>query len=240
MEGQDELATVLSDFARSVQQEKDAQSTLVEVVRAAIELVPGCDEASISVVLGRRRMKSEAASGDLARDVDALQERFQEGPCLDAAYEKATVRLSDMATETRWPRFTRAALESGVAAMLSFQLFVAGDNLGALNLFSRKAHAFTDESEHVGLMLAAHAAVAYSAALQKDRMARGMLTQQAISQAQGILMERYKITSHQAFTVLVRSSQHTNVKLRDLATRLTQTGELAGHDAPSSGGVRTR
>ena len=238
MDGQDELAELLSSFARSVEQEKDPHSTLAEVVRAAIGLVPGCDEASISVVLGRRKVKSEAASGDLARAVDALQERFEEGPCLEAAYEHATVRLTNMAKERRWPRFTEAALECGVGAMLSFQLYVDGDNLGALNLFSRQADAFTNESEHIGLMFAAHAAVAYSAALHRDRMTRGLLTQQAIGQAQGILMERHKITDDQAFTVLVRASQQANVKLRDLATRLTRTGELPEQDAPVSGGRR--
>ena len=70
-------------------------------------------------------------------------------------------------------------------------------------------------------------------------MARGMLTQQVIGHAHGILMERYKITSDQAFTVLVRASQQANVKLRDLALRLTQTGELAGHDDLSHGDART-
>ena len=240
MHGEDELAGVLSDFARTVEQQKDTHSTLVEVVRAAIELVPGCDDASISVVLGRRKVRSEAASGDLARDVDALQERFHEGPCLDAAYEHATVRLSDMATESRWPKFTKAARERGVGAMLSFQLYVDGDNLGALNLYSRKADAFTDESEHVGSMFAAHAALAYSAALEKDRMSRGLLTQQAIGQAQGILMERYKITDDQAFTVLVRASQRANVKLRDVAGRLTRTGEWSGQDRPLARESETR
>lgn len=225
-EGEDELAALLSDFARNAEQVQDAPATLAEIVRAAIDLVPGCDEASISVVLGRRKVRSEAASGDLPRTVDALQEGLGEGPCLDAAYKHATVRVTDMASEQRWPRFAPAALAQGAAAMLSFQLYVDGDDLGALNLFSRHAGAFTDESEHVGLMFAAHAAVAYSAARDKDRMARGLLTQQVIGQAQGILMERYKLTESRAFTVLVRASQENNIKLRDLATRLTRTGEL--------------
>ena len=110
--------------------------------------------------------------------------------------------------------------------MLSFQLYVTGDDLGALNLFSRQAGAFTDESEHVGLMLAAHAAIAYGAARKEERMARGLLTQQVIGQAQGILMERHKITEERAFAVLVRASQHTNIKLRDLAVRLATSGAL--------------
>lgn len=224
VQSQDSLAKLLSTFVRSAEH-LDPDETLVEVVRSAVELVPGCDEASISVVLGRRQVTSEAASGELPTAVDALQQRLQQGPCLDAAYQHATVRVSDMATETRWPLFTQAALAEGAAGMLSLQLYVKGDDLGALNLFSRQAGAFTDESEHVGLMFAAHAAVAYSVARRQDRMTRRLLTQQVIGQAQGILMERYKLTDDGAFALLVRASQHGNVKLCDLAVQLVRSGE---------------
>lgn len=227
LDGEDALAERMSTFARAAN-DLDPYATLVEVVLAAVALVPGCDEASISVVLGRRKVTSEAASGDLPRAVDALQERLQEGPCLDAAYLHTTVLVADMATETRWPRFSRGALAAGAAGMLSLQLYVKGDDLGALNLFSRRAGAFTDESEHVGLMLAAHAAVAYSAARREERMTRGLLTQQVIGQAQGILMERHKLTGDRAFALLVRASQHENVKLRDLAAQLVRSGEWRG------------
>ncbi|QTE28599.1 hypothetical protein [Pengzhenrongella sicca] len=79
-DGQDELAAQLREFARTVQQQPDPHETLVEIVRAAVALVPGCDEASISVVLGRRHVTSEAASGELPAIVDALQEGLGEGP----------------------------------------------------------------------------------------------------------------------------------------------------------------
>ena len=226
--GHDELASLLSSFARTVQREGAPHATLVEIVRAAIELVPGCDEGSISVVLGRNKVTSEAASGELPRQVDALQGRLRQGPCLDAAYEHSTVRVADMSTETRWPEFTSAALECGAAGMLALQLYVEGDDLGALNLFSRQAGAFTDESEHVGLMFAAHAAVAYASARKSARMARGLGTQQLIGQAQGILMERHKVTDDHAFAILVQASQHTNVKLRDIAAQLVESGDLEG------------
>lgn len=241
-DGRHGLAEMFSHFACTAEQ-LSPHETLVEVVRSAVELVPGCDEASISVVIGRRRVSGEASSGALPTAVDALQERLQQGPCLDAAYEHATVRVSDMATETRWPLFAKAALAEGAAGMLSIQLYVKGDDLGALNLFSRQAGAFTDESEHVGLMFAAHAAVAYSVARREDRMTRGLTTQQLIGQAQGILMERHKVTDTRAFEMLVRASQHTNVKLRDIAAQLVQSGELQlprQIQAPEADGVTTR
>lgn len=224
-QGRDQLATVFAEFARSAQHQADPHLTLVEIVRAAVELVPGCDEGSISVVLGRRAVTSEAASSELPRVVDALQEKFG-GPCLDSAYEEQTVRVPDMASETRWPAFSAAAAEAGAAGMLSFQLYVEGDNLGALNLFSRTAGAFTDESEHVGLLFAAHAAVAYASSQQEAKMTQTVASRQLIGQAQGILMERHKVTAEASFAMLVRASQQRNIKLRDLAAQLTRGGEL--------------
>jgi AmiR/NasT family two-component response regulator len=46
-----------------------------------------------------------------------------------------------------------------------------------------------------------------------------------IGQAQGILMERERITADQAFDILRRASQHLNIKLRDIAQQLVDTGE---------------
>ncbi|MGJ7439710.1 GAF and ANTAR domain-containing protein [Aquipuribacter sp. MA13-6] len=225
-DGLDELAAQFSRFARTAEQQDDPHETLVEIVRAAVEVVPGCDEGSISIVLGRRRVTSEAASGELPSVVDAIQERLGEGPCLDSAYQHVTVRVPDMAAEERWPRFTAEAVAAGALGMMSFQLYVAGDDLGALNLFSRRAGAFDDESEHVGLLFAAHAGVAYATARERESLTRTVETRHVIGQAQGILMERHKVTSEQAFAMLVRVSQHRNEKLRRVAQRLVDSGQI--------------
>lgn len=224
--GKDALAVQFSDLARALQQQDDPQRALAEIVQAAVAVIPGVDEGSISVVTARRRVRSEAASGELPRLVDELQERTGQGPCLDAAYRHETVRVADMASEPRWPLFTAGALAFGAAGMLSFQLFVEGENLGALNLFSRRAGAFNDESEHVGLLFASHAAVAYAAVRQQAGLVRSVATRQLIGQAQGIVMERHKLTDRQAFALLVQASQHGNVKLRDIAEQLVRSGSL--------------
>ena len=111
---------------------------------------------------------------------------------------------------------------------LSLQLFVEGDNLGALNLYARQPHAFGEESEDVGLLLAAHAAVAVAGARAEEHLRRAVDSRDLIGQAKGILMERYKITADQAFQVLARVSQQTNRRLADVADELTQTGSVPG------------
>jgi hypothetical protein len=55
------------------------------------------------------------------------------------------VQIEDMSTETRWPRFVRRATALGVRSMVSFQLFVRSENLGALNLHGDGAGVFTDD-----------------------------------------------------------------------------------------------
>jgi hypothetical protein len=223
--GLNPLAVELSSIARDLSEAATTHDTLVAIVQAAVALVPGCDEGSISVVLGRSQVTSEAASGDLPRRVDELQERLGQGPCLDAVYEQETVRVSHMALDERWPVFAPLAVAEGAAAMLSFQLYVADDNLGALNLFSRSDGAFDDEAEQVGLLFAAHAAVAYAAARKQSAKETQVATRQLIGQAQGILMERYKVTGDKAFRMLILASQKANTKLRAVAEQIVYAGE---------------
>ncbi|SDS51046.1 GAF domain-containing protein [Friedmanniella luteola] len=223
-----QLAQTLSELARTLEAEDDTESMLGDLVAAAVAQIPGVDEGSISVVLGRRDVSSQSPSSDLPRRVDALQTTTGEGPCLDAVYDEKVVSVPDMASETRWPRFAPLAAEAGASSMLSFQLWVEGDNLGALNLYGREAHAFTEESEHVGLLFVSHAAVAMAGAQKHDQLVAGLATRDLIGQAKGILMERYKIDAQKAFSLLVRASQHRNLKLRDLAAELTDTGRIAG------------
>ncbi len=156
--------------------------------------------AGISEVRGRRDIDTPAWTAELVRNSDAAQYETAQGPCLDAIYVQQTVRVSDMASENRWPDFAKRAVELGVGSMLSFQLYVVGDNLGALNLYSRERDAFDDESEHVGLLFASHAAVAMAGAQRNEQLNRAMGTRDLVGQAKGILMERHKLTADEAGT----------------------------------------
>ncbi len=227
-----QLAEDFSGLARSLEEHDDPEVMLAEIIAAAVAMVPGVDEGSVSVVTGRRNIGSQAPTGDLPAQVDALQEETQQGPCLDSAYEQLTVRVDDMASETRWPEFARRASEAGAASMLSLQLYVEGDNLGALNLYSRTPNAFDDESEQVGLLFASHAAVAYAGVRKEAQLAQALGSRDLIGQAKGILMERYKISPERAFLVLARVSQESNRKLHDVATELARHGTVPGIPAP--------
>ncbi|WP_218003485.1 GAF and ANTAR domain-containing protein [Nocardia transvalensis] len=218
----------MSDLARDLQAKDDVDETLQGIVDAAVHTVPGAGYAGLSVVRGRDTMSTPIASADLVHEVDRAQIDFAQGPCMDALYDKHTVSLPDMGAEQRWPLFAARAVELGIGSMLSFQLYVTGNDLGALNLYAHEIGAFTPESERVGLLFAAHAAVAMADAQHAAHLALALDTRDLIGQAKGILMERYKLSPDQAFALLVRASQHTNTKLAQIADNLARTGHLPG------------
>jgi GAF domain-containing protein len=219
------LARDLSELARELQADPSTVSLLERIVHAAVSEVPGAQHAGISEILGRQ-IVTRAGSDDLVREVDELQYRTGEGPCLTSLHEQITVRCDDLTREERWPQFAPLAVAQGVRSLLSVQLFVADDNLGALNLYADEPGAFSDDDESVAMLLAAHAAVAMKDSYVQTNLRRALETRDVIGQAKGVLMERYKISQGEAFDLLVLASQRTHIKLHDLAEKLAETGEL--------------
>jgi len=219
------IARQLSELSREMQADLTDEALLRHIVVAAATEVPGADHAGITLVV-RKEVSTPAASSELVTRIDQVQYETGEGPCLDAARHHETVRSDDLRAEARWPEFATRAARLGVLSMLSLQLFVQDDSFGALNIYSANAWAFGPESESDGLLLAAHAALAMTAARTQRGLLVAMDSRDLIGQAKGILIERYKITGMEAFGLLVVSSQAVNRKLRDVAEHLVATGEL--------------
>ncbi|HEV7212691.1 MAG TPA: GAF and ANTAR domain-containing protein [Blastococcus sp.] len=220
----DALARQLAEAARSLQGRESPQQVMDGVVKLACSMVPGADEATITMVRKDRHCYSAAATSTWASDFDVLQDETGEGPCLDAIWHQETVRVDDLGSDQRWPVLGPRAADQGVGSMLCLQLFVHRDTLGALDLLAHATSAFTDESEHVGLLLASHAAIAAADAHHFEHVTSALINRDVIGQAKGILMERFKITSDQAFAVLAKVSQDTNRKVSAVAEDLARTG----------------
>lgn len=233
------LASELAEIARSLESEDDRDAMLDNLVAMAVRLIPGAEDASLSMVEGRRTVTSQHQTSEVIVQVDALQTELGKGPCLDAIYEQRTVRVDDLRDDRRWPSFARGASAMGLRSMLSVQLYVEDDNLGALNLCSSQPRAFDDDSEQIALVFASHAAVAFAGARALSHLSQAVESRDLIGQAKGMLMERFSIGSDQAFRVLLRVSQSTHRKIRDVAEELVETGRLAALEQSSSAELRT-
>lgn len=227
-QGWDELAAGLSAMALDLLAQSSVQHTLDRIVGHAVELVDGCDAAGIMVVRADET-RTVATTDHVVVGSDLLQAELLEGPCFDASRDKHQVyRIQDLTDGSqRWPRFTPRARELGVGSMMGFLLYTLGDrDMGALNMYSAKAGAFTARSEQVGLLLASHAAVALSSARHDANMDLALRSRHVIGQATGIVMEREKIGEREAFARITQLSQNRNVKVRDLADTICNTGEF--------------
>ena len=218
-------AETFAEMARALLAEADVQQTLQKIVDMAVETIDGCDHAGISFLKGKK-VETPAASGEVPRTVDLVQYETGEGPCLSAIRDHEVFQTGDLGCEERWPQFSaRAKRETGVTSMLSFRLFVEGDTLGALNLYSKDADAFDETSRTVGLVFAAHAAVALATAVHEEQMDEALQSRDLIGQAKGILMAREGVSAEEAFDMLRRASQRLNVKLRDVAGDMVHSTE---------------
>lgn len=232
--GAEQLAESFAEISGVLLAEPDVQRTLDKICALLVDTVEGCNHAVVTVVRNQH-LDSPAASDDVGPAVDAIQFEVDDGPCVEAIREHQTVVTDDLITETRWPRFSRRAVEAtGVRSMLAFRLFVAGDTLGSLNLYSKQPGAFTEESLAVGTIFAAHASVALRAARTREQLARlreVVETRELIAQAKGILMGRRGISSQAATELLCRGAERLRIELRELARRVVQGEEGKDHKA---------
>jgi GAF domain-containing protein len=212
------------DFARDVAEGAGEAARLALGVELFVQLVDGCDHAGVTRV-SREGAETVAASSEKARLCDQLQYDLDEGPCLDTVRSHQTVVSNDIATDPRWPRWGPAVAERyGVGSMLSLLLYTHGDAFGAINLYGNRPAAYRSEDLIVAQSLAAHLAVAVAGGREIDQRAIAMVNRTVIGQAEGILMERLKVTADHAFELLRLESVHANIRLIRVAEELTRTG----------------
>jgi transcriptional regulator with GAF, ATPase, and Fis domain len=200
----------------------DIRETLAGVTAAAVNLIRGVDYADV-LLIEKDHFDSIAATAPVVKELDTVQERLGQGPCLQAAVADSVIRCADLRDDPRWPQFAAAATRLGVHSMLSFQLYTIKGGAGALNLLGSAPRAFSAEGEALGAVLATHAAVALAAINREHQFESALASRDNIGQAKGILMERLSIDAVQAFALLKQLSQSTNTPLRIIAQRVITT-----------------
>jgi len=193
------------------------------VVALARALVGGADGASVSL---RRhdRLATVAASDETVLAMDADQYATGQGPCVDASTLGRRFHTDSLNDETRWPAFAPKAQALGINAIVSSPLVVRDQPVGALNIYSRTADAFTSQDQDLASLFAAEASTVLSgvelsvgSASRSVWFAEALEGRQVIALAQGVLMERDSIDETEAYRALRRFSTQTSRPLRERA-----------------------
>jgi hypothetical protein len=112
-------------------------------VEAADRLCEACvslfdiDAAAISLVFDGANKGTLGSSGAHARTYDELQFTLGEGPCLDSVALRTPILVADLADldDTRWPIYGPAMLSHQIRGVFAMPVLVAGEHVGALDLF---------------------------------------------------------------------------------------------------------
>ena len=201
------------------------------------------DELSCGMMVRQRgRPPATAACTDpLASKADEIQYQTGDGPCPHAIRHARVVRIDDVATHGRWPRFARQALSLGIRSCLAVPLIADGEPVGALTMYARRLGAFGPAETGRAQRFAKHASGALTLALRmaschdvNDQLRSSIVSRTVIDQALGVIMATERVPQDKAFALLRTVSQNTNVKLRDLAADIVTSvsGERPRPAAP--------
>lgn len=222
----------LSELAELLLTDDSVQAVLEQTARIATASVAPAVACGVTLRPDGRPL-TVAGSDGLATLLDELQYERDEGPCLESMRTHSMISAPDLEHEDRWGGYPAMAVSAGVCSVLSLPLHVREKNVGALNFYARKPHAFDSPADRkLAGLFAAQVAVVLTAAMRYSDQAElsgqlrtAMASRSVIDQAIGLVMGQRHCSPDDAFSTLRAVSQRRNVKLRVIAEELVASAQ---------------
>ncbi|TAM68074.1 GAF and ANTAR domain-containing protein [Mycobacterium sp.] len=230
-DGNATIANQLVELLTNLEREQsDTATGLHELLDNGVHHVTGSQYGGITLAEASTSVSSVVATHRYPMVLDAIQNSSGEGPCLAAAWEHHMMHIADLNSERRWLRYRRLALEqTPIRSILSYELFIDVSSIASLNFYADQPHAFGEESVEVGTVFATHTALAWSMMRRQDQFRSALTSRDIIGQAKGVIMERFDIDAVEAFQLLTRVSQQSNIKLIEIARALIESEHPLRH-----------
>jgi PAS domain S-box-containing protein len=166
-----------------------------------------------------------ATTSTTLQTLDGWQTRVGSGPAVTAYDSGQVVTSPEVLTDDRWPDLRPAEGDiRSVGGCLSVPLLTTEGVSGVLTVVLRPERSLTPALVHVGETLAAAVASLVQesdlrAAMQSlvDDMRAALTSRAVIDQAKGVVMADQRCTADEAFQHLVRLSNNTHRKVREVA-----------------------
>lgn len=201
-------------------------ATLDRIAALVVEMVESCDAAAV-VLLEDHASATVVASDETLRDLLVDRADLESTPAWTVHQRQEPVHSADLTLDFRWPGMREAlGRRLGMHSLYALPLTRTGRPLGVLLAFAKTAGAFDEEDQETARILAIHATAQVADAVEHQQLERALSSRTVIGQATGIVMERYGLDSVKAFGVLRRLSQTENVKLRDIAAQVVESGQV--------------
>jgi GAF domain-containing protein len=230
----DELSGVFARMSGLLLSHETVETSLGLLSSLAQETVPGATGAGVSVMDDRGR-RSSGSTDDRVRLADRLQYELEEGPCLTAAVGRELVRMDDLASDTRWPRWSAAAARLGLGAAMSAPVATGDISLGAMKVYADEPGTFDGVAEQRLVLFAAQAAIFVANLQTRERaerlsaaMREAIRGRDAISMAKGLLMGRNAVDETSAFRLLLSRAEQDGTTVPRTAQALIESAVRRG------------
>jgi GAF domain-containing protein len=178
------------------------------------------DGAGLMLLSADGVLRYVAASDEAGRMLEALQEQFGEGPCVDAFLEDAPVIADDLGADPRWPSVGPLAAGHGVRAVLGVPIDLREGPVGTLNVYAAQPHRWDDSDvaaiqayTRVIASLLRSAVKAHVSGKAATQLQQALDHRSLIEQAKGVLMERRGLDQQAAFELLRSRARSTRRRL---------------------------
>jgi GAF domain-containing protein len=165
------LTRVLSEFAHTLANRFEVSEVLYRLAEHVVEIL-GVAGTGVSVRDEQGQLRPVTGINELTTTLEATEEEFQEGPCVDAFHDGKVVAVDNLDNFTeRWPRWAAEAQGRGVHAVLGVPLRVRDESLGAMNIYAEQPRAWSQHDIRIACVLSDMAAsyVANASDLQQSR-----------------------------------------------------------------------
>ncbi|MBO0678411.1 hypothetical protein JRC04_13155 [Mycolicibacterium sp. S2-37] len=141
MIGEKNPAAAASDGSWTVRAALDRTGVL------AVDAIAGADHAGITVVRADRSIRCLAATDVHALVLTNIARRSGQGPAFDLMAGHRSLRVADLARESRWPEFAAGAITATpVRALLAQTVFHGGDTCAVFTLYGDRPDAFGEQT----------------------------------------------------------------------------------------------
>jgi len=226
------LLATLSRFAVVLPTRYDLQEALSELTESITAVLGLCGSWVTTADDGGLGLLAAVSQSSAELERDHAQLHPFPCPCRDAYSTGEVVQVSDVRVESaRWPEFSAAAARLSMAGVAAVPMRLAGQVMGALNLYSAEPREWSDEDLAVAGVLA-DMATSYLVNASKLRQQQQLSEQlQAaldfrviIEQAKGITAQQHAVTLDQAEQLMRRHARNNNASLRAVAEAIIAVG----------------
>ncbi|MDR6414626.1 GAF and ANTAR domain-containing protein [Pseudarthrobacter sulfonivorans] len=181
-------------------------------------------------VIRHKRPTSVASNDSRARSLDELQNRVGDGPCLTALRSEAMVYVPHLDADLRWPKYNIAARAADIRSILAVPMRLQASAQAVVNLYAPKKDGFSHPGVEAAESLTGTAAKALDLALKlaqlrtaRDDLSAALKSRTVIDTAIGAIMAQNRCSREAAFQILVKTSSHRNIKLKDVAASIVSS-----------------